>query len=238
MIRRIIPQTNCSYYRSYLEQHAEEWKILDSLCYITISRFYRDRKVFGTLQHQILPRLSRNALIRNRVEIRCWSMGCCSGEEPYTLQILWHLDLLPKLPKQLPFKIIATDRRPDLISRAKRGQYPQGNLKELPTTFLEKAFIQSNSNCILKGYLKTGIRFSAQDIRQQLPEGNFDLILCRNLVFTYFQHDLQSRLSEQIFKRLTSNGFLVLGANESLKSSGDSLTPYSVEKSIYWKKKS
>ena len=75
MIRRIIPQTNCSSYRSYLEQNAEEWKILDSLCYITISRFYRDRKVFGTLQHQILPRLSRNALNRNRVEIRCWSRG-------------------------------------------------------------------------------------------------------------------------------------------------------------------
>lgn len=119
----VLDLPNCSYYYSYLEKNAEEWKILDSFCYITISRFYRDRKVFEILQHQILPLLVQNAFKEGRVKIRSWSVGCCSGEEPYTLQILWHLDLLPKLSKQLQLKIVATEQRSDLISRAKRGLY-------------------------------------------------------------------------------------------------------------------
>lgn len=227
--------TNCASYRTYLEQDAEEWKILDSLCYITISRFYRDRKVFGTLQHQILPLLVQNALESNQAEIRCWSAGCCSGEEPYTLQILWHLDLLPKLSQQLSLKIIATDRYADLIIRAERGQYPQSSLKDLPKVFAEKAFIQSDSNYILKDYLKTDVRFLIQDVRQQLPNGNFDLILCRNLIFTYFQQDLQSKLLEQIVEKLKPNGFFVLGVDESLKYSGGLLAPYLVKQPIYQK---
>jgi len=49
-----------------------------------------------------------------------------------------------------------------------------------------------------------------QDVRQQLPNGNFDLILCRNLIFTYFQQDLQSKLLEQIVEKLKPNVFLFL----------------------------
>ena len=230
---------NCSYYYSYLEKNAEEWEILDSFCYITISRFYRDRKVFEILQHQILPSLAQNAFKENRVEIRSWSAGCCSGEEPYTLQILWHLDLLPKISKQLQLQLVATEQRSDLISRAKRGQYPQSSLKDLPKTFQEEAFTQSESKYILKNHFKTGVRFFRQDIRQQLPDGNFDLILCRNLVFTYFQQDVQLKLLEKFIRKLRPNGFLVLGVNESLTQNEDFLEPCMdlVGKSIYQRKK-
>jgi len=195
--------------------------------------------VFEILQHQILPLLAQNAFKESRVKIRSWSVGCCSGEEPYTLQILWHLDLLPKLSKQLQLKIVATEQRSDLISRAKRGQYPQSSLKDLPKIFQEEAFIQSESKYILKNHFKTDVRFLKQDIRQQLPDGSFDLILCRNLAFTYFQQDLQLKLLEQFIKKLRPNGFFVLGANESLKQSDNFLEPYLnlVEKSIYQRKK-
>ena len=230
---------NCSYYYSYLEKNAEEWEILDSFCYITISRFYRDRKVFEILQHQILPSLAQNAFKENRVEIRSWSAGCCSGEEPYTLQILWHLDLLPKISKQLQLQLVATEQHSDLISRAERGQYPKSSLKDLPKTFQEEAFTQSESKYILKNHFKTGVRFFRQDIRQQLPDGNFDLILCRNLVFTYFQQDVQLKLLEKFIRKLRPNGFLVLGVNESLTQNEDFLEPCMdlVGKSIYQRKK-
>ena len=66
------------------------------------------------------------------------------------------------------------------------------------------------SNYILKDYLKTDVRFWIQDVRQQLPNGNFDLILCRNLIFTYFQQDLQSKLLEQIVEKLKLSVFLFL----------------------------
>jgi len=74
-----------------------------------------------------------------------------------------------------------------------------------------------------------------QDVWQQLPNGNFDLILCRNLIFTYFQQDLQSKLLEQIVEKLKPNVFFVLGVDESLKSSGGLLAPYLVKQPIYQK---
>ena len=71
-------------YREYLVSHHEEWQVLDSLCRVTISRFYRDRRVFDVLRFEILPTLARRALTDAEKEVRCWSAGCCSGEEPYT----------------------------------------------------------------------------------------------------------------------------------------------------------
>src|SRR5262249_33755531 len=70
-------------YRAYLDTHAEEWPAVDALCRVTISRFRRDRGVFDALEHDILP-----ALAAREPEVRCWSIGCASGEEPYTLAIL------------------------------------------------------------------------------------------------------------------------------------------------------
>ena len=81
-------------YREYLCCHPEEWQVLDSLCRVTISRFYRDKRVFDVLRFEILPSLARRALTDGEKEVRCWSAGCCSGEEPYTLQILWKICVL------------------------------------------------------------------------------------------------------------------------------------------------
>ena len=73
-------------YRAYLTDHPSEWATLDTLCWIPISRFYRDRGVFQHVEHEILPRLAQLALARREGEIRCWSAGCAGGEEPYTVR--------------------------------------------------------------------------------------------------------------------------------------------------------
>jgi chemotaxis protein methyltransferase CheR len=78
-------------YRSHLEQNPEEWRRLDEFCRITISRFYRDRGVFQTLEDRVLPELAEEAKTARRSSIRVWSAGCASGEEVYTLKILWDL---------------------------------------------------------------------------------------------------------------------------------------------------
>ena len=85
-------------YRSYLEEDPEEWRRLDEFCRITISRFYRDRGVFQLLQDRVLPELAERAADEGRSVIRVWSAGCASGEEVYTLRILWDLTTFPRLP--------------------------------------------------------------------------------------------------------------------------------------------
>lgn len=79
--------SDISVYRDYLSKEQDEWAVLDTLLYISISRFYRDGGIFNLLKDEILPMLAQKALEEDR-EVRCWSAGCCSGEEPYTLQII------------------------------------------------------------------------------------------------------------------------------------------------------
>src|SRR5262245_46489236 len=74
--------------RPYLEAHPEEWSFVEGLCRVTISRFFRDRGVFDRLRLEILPEL---AVARSEGAVRAWSAGCASGEEPYTLAIVWQL---------------------------------------------------------------------------------------------------------------------------------------------------
>ena len=85
-------------YRAYLETHPEEWAVLDQLTPITISRFYRDRGVFEHLAREVLPTLAARAINRGSDSLEIWSAGCASGEEPYTLAILWEAELTQQVP--------------------------------------------------------------------------------------------------------------------------------------------
>ncbi len=85
-------------YRAYLETHPEEWPTLERLCWISISRFYRDRGVYQLLEHAVLPELARKAAADSQTCLTCWSIGCAGGEEPYTLAMLWNLTVSRTFP--------------------------------------------------------------------------------------------------------------------------------------------
>jgi len=86
-------------YRAYLEAHPEEWVVLDGLTPITISRFYRDHGTFDLLTREVLPTLATLAREGGRNKLEVWSAGCASGEEPYTLAIIWELELAARFPR-------------------------------------------------------------------------------------------------------------------------------------------
>lgn len=75
-------------YRYYLQQHTEEWMLLDTFARVTISRFYRDKMMFAFLQQQVLPGLCHQAIAAGHNNLNIWIVGCGSGEEPYTLAII------------------------------------------------------------------------------------------------------------------------------------------------------
>ena len=222
-------------YKSYLENHAEEWHILGSLCRITISRFYRDRSVFDLLRSTILPLLAESISGRGENELRCWSAGCCSGEEAYTLQILWKMSVVPRLHTDLPLRIIATDADPAVLERARRGCYPESSLQELPKEWREPVFGPSGTCYTVNEPFRSDIEFVRQDIREQCPDGPFHLILCRNLVFTYFEESLQREVLERIAERLVPGGILVLGIHETIPGGETAVAPYDNVRSIYRK---
>ncbi len=202
-------------YRDYLEQVPSEWPQLDGFCRISISRFYRDRGVFDLLRKEVLPLLARDAAEDGRKIIRAWSVGCASGEEPYTLRVMWDLELAPLFPDR-HFEIVATDASQHMLARARDGRYPSSSLKDFPPAWREKAFAAEADLFCLRAAHRGGIEFRHQDIRAEQPAGTFDLILCRHLAFTYFDEPLQKTILEILLKRLRPHGMLVTGKHEDL----------------------
>jgi len=200
-------------YFDYIKQYPEEWNTLDRFLDITISRFWRDRGVFELLEKVVLPDLISEARKERRSKIRCWCAGCCNGEEAYSLQLLWHIRIAPD---DLRLNIVATDRNETVLERAQQGRFPEGALKELPPDILQAGFDRKNSFYQIKRQYTEDIRFLQQDIRRDMPAGPFDIILCRNLVFTYFDQQVRNSLTTEILHRLRLGGYLIIGANERL----------------------
>ncbi len=202
-------------YRGVLENHPEEWARLDALCRIPISRFYRDRGVFDCLAGRALPALAADAAARGVRELHGWSAGCASGEEAYTLRIIWDLAVLPDHP-ELRVVILGTDVEPQMLARAEAACYPAGSLKDLPPAWRAAAFAREAEVFCLKPAFRRDVAFRALDIRRQQPDRRFDLILCRYLAFTYFSPDLQAETLRAISARIAPGGYLAIGAHERL----------------------
>jgi chemotaxis protein methyltransferase CheR len=215
---------NCAGYRAKLEQVPAELAVLDSLCTVTITRFYRDRAVFDCLQATLLPPLIEQGAGRTDRPLRCWSAGCASGEEPYSLALMFRLGLLPRFGA-LRFEIVATDLDPGLLERASRACYPPGALRDLPLRWRELGFTATDHQRCLRPELRQGVLFRREDLRERMPAGPFELILCRNLAFTYFDPPLQSRVLGQLIQRLVPGGLLAIGAHERLPEDRAELLP-------------
>lgn len=202
-------------YQHFLEAQPGEWIFLDRCCRITISRFYRDIRLFETIGKGILPSLVKSAKQRDERDVRCWTAGSASGEEPYTLAILWRLMLESTFP-EFSISIMATDADPNMIERARTGRYSKGSLKDLPLSWRDQAFEHRAELFQIRDEYRTAVEFRQQDLRREMPTGQFDLILCRNLAFTYFDETLQKEILSGIVDRLRPYGFLVIGQHESL----------------------
>lgn len=218
-------------YRRHFEAHPEEWRELDGLLAIPISRFYRDRLVFERLESQVLPALARAALAEPRSLLDCWSAGCASGEEPYTLSVVWRLRLQPAFPR-LGLRIVGTDADERLLERAQNACYSASSLKELAPDLAEQAFEPRDGERCLRPQFRD-VTFLRQDLRAAMPDGLFDLVLCRNVLLTYYDSAVQAELIGRIAARLRPGGALVVGAHESLPGTFAGLAPWPDVRCVY-----
>jgi chemotaxis protein methyltransferase CheR len=202
-------------YGERLERLPAEWLVLDGLCHITISRFYRDRAVFDMIRDEVLPSLADAVAGDDAQCIRCWSAGCASGEEPYTLALLWHFALAPAYP-HTGLDVLATDVEPSVLARARRACYPSSSLRELPDEWRSGGFERHGVLECLRPALRKDVRFRLEDVRAADPPEPFQLVLCRNLAFTYFEPGMQRATLASIRRSLSPNGALIIGVHESL----------------------
>ena len=219
-------------YESYLETHPDEWSHLDGLCRITISRFYRDRAVWDFLHEELLPAICRAATDRSEKIVRFWSAGCGSGEEPYTLDLIWHLTVSARFP-DLAMRIVATDADEALLKRARSAVYPASSLRDLPAELRTAGFDHRDDDFALRAEFEQEVDFYRQDLREVQPEGQFHLVLCRNLAFTYFDVSQQLELIPGIAAALIPGGALLIGAHERLPREQTALVPWKPELGVY-----
>ncbi len=219
-------------YRDYLQSHPEEWQVLDTCCRITISRFYRDRGVFDFLGRAILPGLAQAAVHEGSSEVRCWSAGCASGEEPYTLAILAAQGSFAECPG-VRLRVLATDLDERVLARARRGRYPPSSLKDVPADWLAGPLVQTGDEYEVDAEVRGQVEFRKQDLRRRMPDGPFDLVLCRHLVFTYFDEPLQRDVLARIVERIRPGGVLVTGKQERLPEPADRVLPIGRRQGVY-----
>jgi chemotaxis protein methyltransferase CheR len=193
-------------YRDHLERHPDEWRVLDGVTNVTISRFNRDRGVFEFLERVV----GHGA--------RVWSAGCASGEEPYTLALL-----------RDDLEILATDVDPAVLRRAEAARYPPSALRELPAALRERAFTDG----VLDPCVRSRVTFTRHDIRGEPPAGPFELVLCRNVAFTYFDDAVQRATLRRIASVMTPGGALVIGAHEALPDGQEEFAPWAPEHGVF-----
>jgi chemotaxis protein methyltransferase CheR len=219
-------------YRARLEADPAEWALLDAACLVPISRLFRDRDVFEALQARVLPALAARAGSERRDTLRAWSAGCASGEEAWSLAIVARRALGSHLPGPR-LRIVATDADPHLLERARRACFSPSSVKEVPADQLAASFDWRDGMYCVRVELRNDVDFRRQDLRREVPGGPFDLVLCRNVAFTYFAAELRREVLARICGALRPGGALVIGLHESLPDAGESLAPWPEARAIY-----
>ena len=209
-------------YRAHLERDPAEWAALETACRVTISRFFRDRGVWQDLEARVLPALAAH---RER-PLRAWSAGCASGEEAYTLALAGH-------EAGVALEIHATDVDPRLLARAREGLYPESSLREVSQSRRDRLFSENAGAWRLRDRWRGRVTFAEQDLAHALPAGPFELVLCRNLVFTYWDDDRQQTFVEAVAARIVPGGALVIGAHEVLPGGSAGFLPWQAVPLVY-----
>jgi chemotaxis protein methyltransferase CheR len=203
---------------------------------VSISRFFRDKRLWDHLENQILPQ----TIWTSEGVFRVWSCGCARGEEAYSFSMVWNRlhQAHPTLPD---LELWATDVNPDYIEMARNGVYGISSLKELPQQFIERYFdkVPGKQRYILHSFLKQGIRFDRHDIVKHAPPAPcFDLVFLRNNLLTYYRPPEMEKALAAILSVLVPGGMLITGSHEKLPVSFDNIEAWPKHPWIYVKPQS
>jgi len=215
-IERRIVEVGLSHFDEYLlrvQKDPEEQGQLSRILTVTISRFFRDKEVFGILEKTIIPGIIKNK--KEKGEFKIWSIGCASGEEPHSLLLLWK-EKFEKIFLQVHLSILASDIDERMLKRAGEGKYKKSSLKEVPEEILRRFFKIENGFYVLDRSSLGSVEFKKHDIIHEEPFSGMDVIFCRNLAFTYFSKESQMDVLKKISRSLNEGGYLVVGKDESL----------------------
>ncbi|MGI5838448.1 MAG: CheR family methyltransferase [bacterium] len=207
-LRGLVERAKVSSFAEYLPllegDPLEYQRFLDRIT-INVSEFFRNPEKFSELKQIIIPQL----LQQNR-NLRIWSAGCSSGEEPYSLAIL-----LEEADPAGPWQITATDLDETMLRRSQEGTYQAKQLANVSPQLREKYLTPDGGIYRVRNCLKAKITFSRHNLLTDPYPENCDLILCRN-VLIYFTDAAKAKVYPRFVRALRPGGFFVTGNTESI----------------------
>jgi len=190
-----------------------EWETLVDRLTIHETRFWRDKSTFDLIEKEYIDK--NNLANNNRLDLQVWSVGCATGEEPYSIAMWFeHYCMMNNIENRQG--VHATDISLDALATARSGVYTESRLTELPGQFKNYYFQkQSNNKFKINKNLKERVCFTKLNLLnvESFPFSNFDIIVCQN-VMIYFDQELRIRLLNTFAEYLKLGGILILGAGE------------------------
>ncbi len=181
---------------------------------IHVSQFFRNRTTFEKLRDEVLPALFERLRREGREQVTFWSVGCASGEEPYSLAIILRDSFGDEL-KQFKISLVATDINEGILNAARTGVYSPERLAEVPAGVKERYFSRVADRFLLAPAVREMVEFRRSDLFDPESSIESDLVLCRN-VLIYFERGEQARILHGFASSLRTGGILVLGKAETL----------------------
>jgi two-component system CheB/CheR fusion protein len=218
-------------YEEYLGLHAEEFALLFNTILINVTGYFRDPSAWEYLASEIVPRILANKM--RHETIRAWSAGCSSGEEAFTVAILF-AEALGLSEYRERVKVYATDVDEEALARARSGGTTQEDLKDVPAPLREKYFEGNGDRHVFRTDLRRSVIFGRHDLHQDAPISRLDLLVCRNTLM-YFEAEAQGRILARMHYALNEKGALFLGRAEMLLTRDNLFTPLDIKHHVFSK---
>jgi chemotaxis protein methyltransferase CheR len=212
-----IRATHCRTAEEYgelLRQKKDEPDALLKVLTIHVSHFFRNPTTFEKLRSEVIPYLFQLRDKKGKERLTFWSVGCSSGEEPYSLALIMK-EYFPRDEARQRVAILATDVDAAIIETARAGIYEEERLSEVPESCRSSWFRNSNGKYHLLPEIKEMVDLEKRDLFDRDSFPKCDLILCRN-VLIYFERLHQEKILHGFADVLGSGGILVMGKSETL----------------------
>ena len=219
-------------YIDHLEVHPEEFSQLFNRVLINVTSFFRDEAAWDKLARDVVPAIVASKDVDE--PIRVWSAGCASGEEAYSLAMVW-AQALGADQFRARVKIYASDLDGDLsLAKARAGIYSAKELESVPEELRSQYFERSGSRFSFRSDLRRSVIFGHHNLIQDAPISRLDLLVCRNTLM-YFNAETQSRVLARFHFALNEQGYLFLGKAEMLLTHGSLFKPVDLKSRIFVK---
>lgn len=204
--------SGCGEYAGMLDSDPREYERLMRSLTVNVTKFFRNPEVYAAIEQKVIP-----SLLERRGEIRIWSAGCSSGEEPYSLGILMHEHAPAGEAARLDsVSIVGTDIDTDCLADAERAAYADAALGDTRAELRERYFMGTAAPRVVVPEVRRLVRFQQSDLLHFVaPVEQAHLILCRNVII-YFERRAQDALFAHFHRTLAPGGYLVLGKVETL----------------------